>query len=68
MARNQMMFRTLPLVLFATSATAQEGEQDLVGTLTATIGAEDRNFVVVTPGQGPSSGFERWSRAPRYSR
>lgn len=54
-----MLVRTLPLMFFALSASAQEGEQDVVGTLTATVDAEEVTFVIVAPGEEPSSGFER---------
>ena len=53
------MLRTLPFVLLALPAAAQEGEQNVVGTLTATVDAEEMTYVVVAPGESPSSGFER---------
>lgn len=53
------MIRALPLILFALPAAAQEGEQDVVGTLTATVDAEEMTYVIVAPGEDPESGFER---------
>ena len=51
------MIRALPFVLFTLPAAAQEAE--VVGTLSANVDAEDITYVIVAPGEGPSSGFER---------
>ena len=53
------MMRILPFLLLTLPAAAQEGEQDVVGTLTATVDAEEMTYVVVAPGERPSSGFAR---------
>ena len=53
------MIRILPFVLLALPAAAQQTEQDVVGTLTANVDAEEMTFVIVAPGEGPASGFER---------
>ena len=53
------MIRALPLMFLALPAAGQEAGQDVVGTLTATVDAEEATYVVVAPGETPSSGFER---------
>ncbi len=59
-----MMIRTLSLVALTLPAVAQEPDQDVVGSVTASVDGEEMTFVVVPPGESPSSespssGFER---------